>query len=75
MMCPATDNPASCEVRAVIRFLHAKNMTAEIHCELCAVYDKIATSEGTVRQWCRTFKDGRTNEQMLTMKSEVIGHL
>jgi hypothetical protein len=24
MMCPAIDNPASCEIRAVIRFLHAK---------------------------------------------------
>jgi hypothetical protein len=28
MMCPAIDNPASCEIRAVIRFLHAKNMNA-----------------------------------------------
>jgi hypothetical protein len=41
-MCPATDNPASCEIRAVIRFLHAKNMTAvEIHHELCAVYGQM----------------------------------
>jgi hypothetical protein len=24
MMCPAIDNPASCEIRAVIRFLHAE---------------------------------------------------
>jgi hypothetical protein len=30
-MCPAIDNPASCEMRAVIHFLHAKNMSAEIH--------------------------------------------
>jgi hypothetical protein len=36
-MCSATDNPASCEIRALIRFLHAKDMTAaEIHRELCA---------------------------------------
>jgi hypothetical protein len=35
MMCSATDNPASCEIGAVIRFLHAKNMSAaEIHLEL-----------------------------------------
>jgi hypothetical protein len=35
MMCPVIDNPAGCEIRALIRFLHAKNMTAaEIHCEL-----------------------------------------
>jgi hypothetical protein len=26
MMCPAIDNPASCEIRAVIRFLHAKTL-------------------------------------------------
>jgi hypothetical protein len=37
-MCSAIDNPTSCEIRAVIRFLHAKNVSAvEIHCELCAV--------------------------------------
>jgi hypothetical protein len=30
-------------------------------------------SEGNVRQWCRMFKDGRTNEQTFTMKSEVVG--
>jgi hypothetical protein len=39
MVCPAIDNPASCEIRAFIRFLHSKNMSAEeIHRELCAVY-------------------------------------
>jgi hypothetical protein len=37
MMCPAIDNPARCEIRAVVRFLHAKNMSVEeIHRELCA---------------------------------------
>jgi hypothetical protein len=34
-MCPAIDNPASCEICAFTRFLHAKNMSAaEIHHEL-----------------------------------------
>jgi hypothetical protein len=28
MMCLATDNPTSCEMRAVIRFLHTKIMSA-----------------------------------------------
>jgi hypothetical protein len=28
---------------------------------------------GNVRQWYRMFKDGRTNEQMFTMNSEVVG--
>jgi hypothetical protein len=41
-MCPVIDNPASCEIRAVIPFFRAKNMSAaKIHRELCAVYDKI----------------------------------
>jgi transposase len=63
MMCPAIDNPASCEIRAVIRFLHAKNMSdVEIHRESCAaVCGQNVMSEGTVRQWCRMFKDGRAN--------------
>jgi hypothetical protein len=37
MICPAIDNPASCEIRTITRFIHAKNVSAvEIHCELCA---------------------------------------
>jgi hypothetical protein len=56
------DNTDSCEIFAVTRFLHAKNMSAaEIHREICVVYGQNIMSEGTVRQWCRTFKDGRTN--------------
>jgi hypothetical protein len=44
---------------------------AELHRELCtAVYGPNVMSEGTVRQSCRTFKDG---EQMFTMKREVAG--
>jgi hypothetical protein len=60
-MCPAIDNPDSCKIRAVIHFLHAKNVSdAEIHHELCMVYGQNVMNEGTVRQWCRIFKDGRT---------------
>jgi hypothetical protein len=53
MMCPATHSPASCEIRVVIRFLHAKNINAaEIRRELCAaVYGQNVMSEGTARQW------------------------
>jgi hypothetical protein len=61
-MCPAIYTPARCEINAVIDFLHAETMSAaEIHRELCAVYILNATSEGTVRQWCRMFRDWRTN--------------
>jgi hypothetical protein len=63
MMCPAIDSPASCEICAVIHFLPAKNMNAvEIHHELCTVYGQNVTSEGTVRQRCRMFKDGQANK-------------
>jgi hypothetical protein len=49
MMCPAVDNPASCEIRAVARFLHAENKSAaEIHCELCALYGQNEMGEETV---------------------------
>jgi hypothetical protein len=61
-MCPAIDNPASCEIDAVIHFLHARNMSAaKIHYELFTIYDQNVMSEGTVRQWCRMFKYGQTD--------------
>jgi hypothetical protein len=48
MMSPVIDNPASREIRAVIRFPHAKNMSvAKTHCELCVLYGQNVTSEGT----------------------------
>ena len=38
-MCAVINNPASCEVRAVIRYLLARNNNAaEIHRQLCEVY-------------------------------------
>jgi hypothetical protein len=56
MMCPAIDN-ANCEIRVVICFLHAENMSAaKIQRELwIAVYGQNLMSIGTVRQWCRMF--------------------
>jgi hypothetical protein len=62
MLCPAIDNPASCEIRSVIHFLLAKNMSAaEICCELCGVYAQDVMNEETVRQWYRMFKNWQTN--------------
>jgi hypothetical protein len=68
-MCPSTDNPASCEIRAVIRFLHAKNMSVtEIHCKLCAaVYGRNVISEGTLRQLYRMF----TKSEVVSRPSAV----
>jgi hypothetical protein len=60
-MCPVTDNSTSYEI-CVICFLHAKNVSSvEILRELCALCGQNVMSEGTVRQWCKMFKDGRTN--------------
>ena len=56
-MCATINNLASCEVRAVIRFLLARNNnTAEIHRQLCEVM-----SDSKVRQWCHLFEEGLTN--------------
>lgn len=55
-------DPASCEVRGVIRFLLAKGSSAaEIHRELCLVYGPEIMSDKQVRKWCREFKNGHTN--------------
>jgi hypothetical protein len=64
MICPAIENPSSCKIHAVARFLHGKNMSAaEIHRELYVVVrGQNVMSEGTVRQWCRMFRDGRENK-------------
>jgi hypothetical protein len=62
MTYPAIENPASCEIGAVIRFLYAKNTSvAEIYRELCAIFGQNVTSDGTARQCFGMFKDGRTN--------------
>jgi hypothetical protein len=61
-LCPAIDNPPTCEIHAVIHFLHAKNTSAaETHHQLCVVYSQLVMSAGTVKLWCGMFKDGRTN--------------
>jgi hypothetical protein len=73
MMCPVIDNPTCCKILSVIHFLHTKNMSAvEIHNELCAVYGQTVMSDGTVRQWCRIFKDGQTN---VHNEEQMFGHL
>jgi hypothetical protein len=62
-MCHVIDNLVSFEIRTVIHFLHTKNITAvEIHRELCMVYGQNVMSEGTVRLWCRMFKDRQVNK-------------
>ena len=46
------ENPAAREMRSVIRFLNAKNMTpAESHRQFCDVYEEHAMSSSMVRGW------------------------
>ena len=54
-MCAVINNPASCEVRAVIRFLLARNNNAAvIHRQLCEVYGPNVMNESKVRQWSQS---------------------
>ncbi|GBM54363.1 hypothetical protein AVEN_171088-1 [Araneus ventricosus] len=54
--------PAPCEVRSVIRFLSARNLSAaDNHRQICEVYGPTAMCEGKVRKWVREFKAGRDN--------------
>jgi hypothetical protein len=51
---------------------------AKIHPQLCTVDSQNVMSEGTVSQWCRMFKDGRTNghnEERSGQSSVVSGDL
>ena len=44
------ENPANCEIRAVIRFLQAKNIQpANIHRQVCEVYGEGVMSDSMVR--------------------------
>jgi hypothetical protein len=54
--------PTSCEVHAVIRFLHAEGQSAaEIHHRLCCVHSDNVMSDSCVRERCRKFRDGCTD--------------
>lgn len=55
-------NPASCEVRSVIRYLLAKeNAPFQIFNEMKTVYGDGVMNRTNVYKWCREFKAGRTN--------------
>jgi hypothetical protein len=79
MLCPATDNPASCEIRADISFLDSNNVNAaQNYLELCTIYGKNLMNEGMVRHWCKIFNDGLRNvhdEERRGRSSVVINEL
>jgi hypothetical protein len=56
------ENPAKCEVRALIRFLNVQNVRPiQIYRQLIAVYGEGVMNESDVRKWCQMFNEGRTN--------------
>ena len=59
-MAKRIENRADCEIRAVIRFLQAKNIQpADIHRQVCEICGEGAMSDGMLRRWCRQFESGR----------------
>jgi hypothetical protein len=61
-MAMSIQNLAKCEVRAVVRFLHAKGETAaEIHPQLVSVYGKDVMNRQNMAKWCREFEAGRSD--------------
>ncbi|GFX84979.1 HTH_48 domain-containing protein [Trichonephila clavipes] len=76
-MPPPIENPADCEVRAVIRFLCAQGFkSVDIHHQISEVYGENIMSDGMVRKWVRAFKDGRTNvhDEERSGRPSVITH-
>jgi hypothetical protein len=61
-MAVSIQNPAKCEVRAVIRFLRAKVETAvEIYGQLVSVYGEDVMTRQNMAKWCREFEAGRSD--------------
>ncbi|GFX03568.1 uncharacterized protein TNCV_4751531 [Trichonephila clavipes] len=73
-MAAPIQNPAKCEVRSVIRFLHAKGQRpVDIHKEIVSVYGNIMNGQN-VTKWCRHFSEGRTDvhDEQRTGRPSVI---
>ena len=61
-MFKTVERAADCEIRAVIRFLKARNsLPSEIHHQICQVYGDNAMRDSMVRKWVRMLNEGREN--------------
>ena len=61
-MAATIDAPAKCELQSVIHFLQAEgHSAAEIHRRMSKVHGENFMSDGSVREWCRKFKEGQTD--------------
>jgi hypothetical protein len=64
--------PTSCEVHAVIHFLHTEGQTvAGIHCQLCHVYGDNFISDSCVREWCRNSGIGKLMCMTMVVKDDT----
>ncbi|GBM95486.1 hypothetical protein AVEN_43936-1 [Araneus ventricosus] len=73
-MAASIQTPAKCEVRSVIRFLHAEGeCRTNIHRQIFSVYVNIM-NEQNVTKWCRAFFECRTDvrEEHRTGRPSVI---
>jgi fibrillarin-like rRNA methylase len=64
-----------CEVRAVMRFLHAKGETAaEIHRQLVSVYGEDVTNRQNVAKLCREWEARRSDvhDEIRTGRPSVV---
>ncbi|GFW40962.1 histone-lysine N-methyltransferase SETMAR [Trichonephila clavipes] len=66
-----TGNWSHLEVRAVIRFLGAKNMTAfDIHYQIVEMFGEKAMSTQRVAKWCHSFQSGRQDVESRNMTGD-----
>ncbi|GFV43947.1 hypothetical protein TNCV_492721 [Trichonephila clavipes] len=69
-MPPPVENPADCEVRAVIRFLRAEGFKSfDIHPQISEVYGENIMSDGMVRKW------GYVKSLVYADKPQTLDHL
>ncbi|GFV71732.1 histone-lysine N-methyltransferase SETMAR [Trichonephila clavipes] len=56
------------EVRAMIRFLWAKNVyECDIRCQIVKVYDEKAMNRQHIAKWCHSFESGRQDVENRNM--------
>jgi hypothetical protein len=67
IVCPAINNPASCEIRALIRYLHAKTWMTR---KSVVDYELFTAKKELLENGVECSKIG---EQIFTMKREMVG--
>jgi len=64
------ENPATCELRSVIRFRYVRDTKpADIRRRICGVYGENEVNVSMVRRWVRLFNEGRV--QIFMTKNEL----